>query len=235
MSRDIHRHAHWGFLLALTAIVAGFWPSFFRSLNAGSFWHTLHGITATLWILALALQSYLISRGMVRGHRVVAALALVLLVVFTAAALVMIAVMQNNPNMPPFLPPLLAFIDLPSMAFLLFLVGMALGNVRRPAIHKRYMTATVLLALPPALGRLYPRLFEPHVDFMTGLHASFVTVDLILIALIACDWRARQRHLPYPLSLVFFVLVQTLMGPVSRTALWLEFMQWYKGLAVLAG
>jgi hypothetical protein len=40
---------------------------------------------------------------------------------------------------PPFLPPLLAFIDIPSIAFLLLLMGLALRNVRRPAIHKRFL------------------------------------------------------------------------------------------------
>lgn len=50
--RDPYRHAHWGFLAALAAIVAGFWPSFFRSLDGGDTSHTVHGVTATLWVLA---------------------------------------------------------------------------------------------------------------------------------------------------------------------------------------
>lgn len=57
-----HAHAHWYFLAALAVIVAGFWPSFFRPLGAGSFGHSIHGVTATLWIVALAVQSWLISR-----------------------------------------------------------------------------------------------------------------------------------------------------------------------------
>lgn len=73
-------------------------------------------------------SSPLVSRGLVRWHRRVALGALVLLPVMILSALRMVAVMFANPQMPPFLPPLLAFIDLPSVAFLIVLVTLALRN-----------------------------------------------------------------------------------------------------------
>ena len=227
---DPFRYAHWALLVALGLIVAGFWPSFFHSLGTGSPWHTLHGVTATAWVVALVTQAYLMSRGLVRWHRLVAAVALVNLIALTVAALYMVGVMQKNPEMPPFLPPLLAFIDLPSIIFLLVLVGAALRNIRRPAIHKRYMLTTVLLAFPPALTRLYARLFAPEVGFVTALHASFITVDLILVALIIRDHRAGERYLPFRLALAFFVAVQLLMGPVAASGPWQAVMTWYAAL-----
>jgi len=225
-----YRHAHWYFLAALIAILAGFWPSFVRPLGTGSTWHTVHGITATLWVVALIVQSWLISRGMRVWHRRVALAALALLPVLWMTALYMVQVMHTNPQMPPFLPPLLAFIDLPSIVFMAVLVTLALRNVRRPAAHKRFMAATVLLAFPPALTRLYARVLAPHVDFMQALHGSFLTVEVILIALIIGDWRSGQRHLAYPLSLVFFVAVHVLMEPVARSDSWQAFYAWFAGL-----
>lgn len=230
-----HRYAHWYFAAALAAIVAGFWPSFFKPLGAGSVPHTIHGITATLWVLALIAQSVLMSRGLVRWHRRVAWVALlVLLPVLVITALKMVAMMMVNPNMPPFLPPILAFIDLPSLLFLLVLVALALRNVRTPSAHKRFMSATVLLGLPPALTRLYARVFAPNVDFMLALHASFVTVELALVALIVADMRAGERRLSYPMSLVFFCVVHAMMVPVASSATWQSFMQWYAQLLVFA-
>jgi len=225
-----YRHAHWYFALALAAIVAGFWPSFFRPLGAGDFGHSLHGLTATLWVVALIVQSALIRRGLVTWHRRVARAALVVLVALIPSALHMVAVMFRNPEMPPFLPPLLAFIDLPSVVFLVVLVALALRNVRTPAAHKRFMAATVLLGFPPALTRLYARVFAPTVDFMLALHLSFVTVEVILVALIVADWRSGERRLAYPLSLAFFVGIHALMGPVAATAEWGAAMQWYAAL-----
>jgi len=80
-------HAHWYFLAALAATLAGFWPSFFRHLGAADFWHSLHGITATLWIVGLATQSWLMSRGRVRWHRRVAWGVLLLLPILVISAL----------------------------------------------------------------------------------------------------------------------------------------------------
>ncbi len=188
-----YRHAHWYVLAALAAIVAGFWPSFFKPLGTGSLAHSVHGVTATLWV---------------------------------------VAVMFANPNMPPFLPPLLAFIDLPSLAFMLLLVALALANVRTPAAHKRFMATTVLLAFPPALTRLYARVFEPTVDFMMALHGSFLTVEVVLVALILGDSRAGERRLAYPLSLTFFVCVHALMGPVAGSGWWGGLMGWHAGLGI---
>lgn len=225
-----YRHAHWYFLAALAAIVAGFWPSFFRPLGAGDFAHSLHGVTATLWVIALAAQSWLMSRGLVTWHRRVAYIALLLLPVLVVSALHMVAVMFSNPQMPPFLPPLLAFIDLPSVAFLVVLVTLALRNVRNPEAHKRFMAATVLLGFPPALTRLYARLGAPTVDFMTALHGSMVTVEVILMVLIVADYRRGERRLAYPLSLAFFALVHALMLPVSASEAWGSLMRLYTGL-----
>ena len=227
-----YRQAHWYFALALAAIVAGFWPSFFRPLGTGDLSHSVHGVTATLWVLTLIVQSLLMSRGLVMWHRRVARAALILLPVLVLSALKMVAVMFANPEMPPFLPPLLAFIDLPSLVFLVVLVVLGLRNVRIPSAHKRFMASTVLLGLPPALTRLYARVFEPQVDFMQALHGSFITVEVVLLALILADRRAGERQLAYPMSLAFFVLVHVLMGPVGGSQAWQAAMSWYATLPV---
>ena len=229
-----YRHAHWYFTAALGAIVAGFWPSFFRPLGAGDFAHSLHGVTATLWVVVLIAQSMLMSRGLVRWHRRVALVARVLLPVLVVSGFQMVAVMFSNPEMPPFLPPLLAFIDLPSMLFLLALVSLALRNLRTPAAHKRFMSATVLLGFPPALTRLYARVLAPDVGFMGALHLSFVTVEVILAVLILADRRAGERRLAYPLSMAFFVAIHGLMLPVAGSDAWRTFMEWYAALPIFS-
>ncbi len=88
------------------------------------------------------------ARGLRVWHRRVAWSALALLPVMIVSALYMAQVMQSNPLMPPFLPPLLAFIDIPSVACLVVLVTLALLNVRRPAAHRRYMVAPVSASSP---------------------------------------------------------------------------------------
>jgi uncharacterized membrane protein YozB (DUF420 family) len=217
--------AHWYFLAALGVLVAGFWPSFFRPMGAGDIGHTLHGITATLWVVALMTQSFLMSRGDVQWHRRIGrTAAFVLLPVLSVSALHMVRVMFANTQMPPILPPLLAFIDIPSVLFLVILVTLGLRNVRTPEAHKRFMASTVLLAFPPALTRLYQQL---GIDFFPALHGSFFTVEAILLVLILADRRAGVRRAAYPMSLAFFVAVHALMMPVSSSAPWLAFSTWF--------
>lgn len=231
-SRPSYAHAHWYFAAALASIVAGFWPSFFKPLGAGDWGHTLHGITATGWVVALIVQSWLMAHGHVVAHRRVARGAFLLLPVLVLSGLQMVAVMMGNPDMPPGLPPLLAFIDLPSVAFLVVLVVLGYRSRRTPAAHKRFMAATVLLGLPPALTRLYARVLAPHVDFMGALHGSMLTVEVALVALIIADQRAGERRLAYPMALAFFVLIHALMLPVSGSAAWSAFLGWYAALPV---
>jgi uncharacterized membrane protein YozB (DUF420 family) len=230
-----YRYAHWYFLAALAATVGGFWPSFFRRVGAVDFWHTLHGVTATLWIVALSVQSWLVSRGRVKWHRRVAAGALVLLPIFVVSALYMVGIQQarQNARLPSQVRLMLAFIDLASILFLVVLVTLALWSRRTPPAHKRFMSATVLLGLPPALTRLYARMMAPG-QFGLAFQASLVSVEVILIALIAADRRAGQRRLAYPLSLAFFVLVHVLIHPVSASDTWRAAMVWFASLRVFS-
>jgi hypothetical protein len=223
-----YRRAHWFMLASLAVVVAGFWPSFFRDVGAHDPAHTIHGVAASLWIAILALQSWLMSRGYVAWHHRVARAAFVLLPVLCLSALDMVRLMLANPEMPQGLAVLLAFIDIPSVLFLATLFVLALANIRTPAAHKRFMSATVLPAFPPALTRLYAR--ELPIGFSTALQLSFVTVEVILLCLLINDWRNGERRLAYPLSLAFFVLVHVLMGFASRNVVWVSFTGWYAAL-----
>jgi hypothetical protein len=228
-----YRHAHWYFLAVLSVTIAGFWSSFFSRLGATDFWHSLHGSTATLWVVALAAQSWLMSRGRVLWHRRVARAALLLILpMLVISALYMVGVAQRNAQIPPFARPFLAFIDLLSVVFLVGLVVLALRNVKNPEAHKRFMSATVLLGLPAALTRLYVRVLFPQLHPLDGFYASLITVELVLAALIIADWRAREGRLAYPLSLAFFLAVHALVGPVSATGAWRAAMAWYGSLPV---
>ena len=222
-----YQYAHWYFITALVATVVGFWPSFFSRLGETDVWHSIHGITATLWIVALATQSWLMSRGLVRSHRRVAIAALLLLPVIVLSALYMVRLVLTNTRIPPLPPAMIAFIDLPSVGFLVVLVILALANRRTPEAHKRFMSATVLLGLPPALTRLYVRVLFPGIGAANAFQASLLSVELMLLALIAVDWRAGERRLAYPLSLAFFLCVHAVIRPVSSSGAWHSAMDWY--------
>jgi hypothetical protein len=229
-----YRNAHWYFLAVLGVTLVGFWPTFFGRVTvaAADTWHAIHGMTATLWIVALAAQSLLMSHGRVHWHRQIAWIATGLLIALVVSALYMVGVMQHNPIFPPDVRVFFAFIDLPSLLFFVSLFALALRNVAKPEAHWRFMSATALLGLPAALTRAYLRLPTFQARPATAFYGSLFTVELVLIVLIVADVRSNQRRLAYPLSLAFFVAVHVLIGPVSSSRAWRSAMHWYGSLPV---
>lgn len=216
-------HAHWYFLAALGAIVAGFWGSFFSPAAPRDLVHSVHGVTATLWILLLAGQSYLMSRGQVRWHRRVARGAFLLMPVMLVSAVHIVRFMIVNATIPAPIGPMLALFDLPSVAFTAVCFGLGLANIRRPAAHKRFMAATVIPGLSPALARLFQTLGSP--SFFFALHASMAVIHVVLVALIVSDWRNGVRERAYPMALAFFVALHVVLVPVGMSAWWSGLMQ----------
>ncbi len=213
-----YAHAHWYFLATLGVIMAGFWGSFFRPAAARDVVHSIHGVTATLWIMLLAGQSFLMSRGQVRWHRRVARGAFLLMPVMLLSAVHIVRVMIVNATIPAPIGPMLALFDLPVVVFTGVMFGVGLANVRRPSAHKRFMAATVLPGLSPALARLFQTLGSP--SFFFALHASLVVTHAVLVALIVSDWRNGVRERAYPLALAFFLTLHAVLVPVGTSAWW---------------
>lgn len=216
-------YAHWYFLGALGVVVAGFWGSFFSPAAPRDVVHSVHGITATLWLLLLAGQSFLMSRGMVRWHRRVARLAFLLMPVMLLSAVHIVRFMIENATIPAPIGPMLALFDLPAVAFTAICFGMGLANTRRPSAHKRYMAATVLPALSPALARLFQTLGSP--SFFFALHASLVVTHVVIVSLIVSDWRHGVRERAYPVALAFFLTLHAVIVPVGASVWWNNTMQ----------
>jgi hypothetical protein len=229
-----YRNAHWYFLIVLAVTFVGFRPTFFGRLATTDIWHAVHGFTATLWVVALAAQSWLMAHGRVQAHRRVAWVAAGLLITLVVSALYMVGVMQHNPIFPPEVRVFFAFIDLPTLAFFVSLFVLGLRNIATPAAHWRFMSATVLLGLPAALTRAYIQLPAFQTNPTAAFYLSLFTVEVVLVALIVSDWRANERRLAYPLSLAFFVAVHVLIGPVTSTAQWRRAMHLYGSLPMFS-
>jgi hypothetical protein len=231
--RPSYAHAHWYVLAALGAVVLGFWPSFFRPLDGGTPLRNVHGITSTLWYVALMLQSWLMSRGNVKWHRRVAVLVVALLPVLVVSALASTRIMLTSSPLPPPLRPFIAYLDFTLVALLVALFALGLLNRRVPPAHKRYMVSTVFIGFPPALARYYIRLIGPAALPFGGIHLAFFTVELLLVIAIVVDWRmGERRRWAYPISLATFVAIQALMIPLSSTDGWLAFSRWFAAPAI---
>jgi len=67
----IYRNAYIYFLLALLVAIIGFFPSYFAKLRDTDAVHQFHGILASVWMIGLVTQSWLMRQGMISAHRTV--------------------------------------------------------------------------------------------------------------------------------------------------------------------
>ncbi len=216
--------------VVMVAVVAGFWPSFFQHLRAQDLAHTLHGATASLWLVVLWGQGWLIDRRWRVWHRRVAQLALPVAIASVVTALPMITTMLRSAKGDPEalgLLRLLALYDVVTLAWFVWLLSAGLANLRAPALHQRALLATAPLAIPPALTRLLvgPVGLPP----LWALHLSFTGAQLLLLWLVERDWRRGEPAWPYPATLVLLVLLQVALHPVAGSAPFVAFTNWWAG------
>lgn len=184
-ARPSYAHAHWYMLAAFGVVFLGFWPSFYQPMTSGTTLPNVHGVTSTLWYLALVVQPWLVTNGYVRWHRRVAVAVITLLPIVVVTALMNTRQILTRPALPRAVGLLIAYLDVTLVVLFvaLFLVG--LRNRKTPAAHKRYMVSTALVGFPPAITRFVGRTFG--LNPFVAIDISFFVVELILITLIVAD------------------------------------------------
>lgn len=155
-----YRQAHWLVLAIFPLAGLAFWPAYLSQFATAPAQFHLHGITASLWLLLLAAQSWTIHHGGRGLHRKLGIASLVLFPLFLAGgAGIFLGMAQRYVEGGPFYAmyaPRLAWIDLVSVAAFAWFFHQAMRHRRQTQIHARYLLATAFLLLPPILGRLGP-------------------------------------------------------------------------------
>ena len=82
-----YRHAHWYLLLLFPLTGLAFWPNYFGKLGDSPYAFHVHGVTASLWIVLLAFQSWAIHRRRNHLHRSAGLASLALFPLFVAGAI----------------------------------------------------------------------------------------------------------------------------------------------------
>lgn len=179
-----YRHAHWFLLLLFPLTGLAFWPAYFSKLAAAPSAFHAHGLTASLWIVLLAFQSWTIHRRRNALHRTAGLASFALFPLFVTGGLLVIRTMAvkfgsgADPFYAAFGARLAAVDALSSLAIPCFFY-MALRWRRKVHLHARYMLAPLLFLLGPILSRLMPILPplairgpEDFANFAYGLHLA---------------------------------------------------------------
>lgn len=192
-------NVHLWMILPLLIATIGFYFTYWSVFADVPFHQHLHGLSATLWFVLLIVQPLLQKHNSLALHRKIGFVGLFLAGAVVFSALQIIRNNLTNDALQPVLQYGLTWGDF------LFLLGfshavlMAMWRSRDKAIHARYMIASAIWALLPALSRLiyFPMLivygYPPPMSFLVVLYLS---VGLILGAvgiMIAIDYRRYGR------------------------------------------
>ncbi|QDP18994.1 hypothetical protein [Sphingomonas xanthus] len=162
------RHAHWWVLSLFPLAALAFWPNYLSVLSTSPPSFHFHGITATMWLLLLAMQSWSIHHGHRRFHRANGLVSLALFPLFLAGgATIFVGMAQRHVSAAtPFSaiwPPHLAWLDFVAVGGMAYFYFQALKQRRKIGPHASHLLATALFLMPPILGRLAPLLMG--IDF----------------------------------------------------------------------
>lgn len=229
-----YRHAHW-YLLSLFPLAGlAFWPSYLSQFRTASAEFHMHGISATLWLILLTVQSWLIQSDRRQLHRTLGPLSLVLFPLFLIGGVgIFFGMAERYVAGDPFqamYAPRLAWLDVVTVGGFAYFFYEAMRQRRKVHPHAGYMLATAIFLLPPIIGRLsaiplgvtgpaeFPRL-------ATGFQAANVLIALFAF-LVA--WRRGKHGRPFALAGALILLSSILFATIGSSAAWESF---YAGVA----
>ena len=220
-----YRHAHW-FVLALFPLAAfAFWPNYLSKFTSSPMQFHAHGITASLWLILLAAQSWTIHHRQRPLHRTMGTLSLLLFPLFlVGGAGIYIGMAQRFAEAAsPFYTlyaPRLAWLDMVGVGGLAYSFYEALRQRRKVHPHARYMLATVTFLLPPIFGRLMaiPLGVTGPADFRKlgiGFQIANALTALLALALAAHSGRHGRPLLQAGILTLAAALLYQFVGPLA--------------------
>lgn len=191
-------------LLLIPLIFAGFYKSYFAHFprfdeKINVLTH-LHAFIASVWVLMLIVQPFLIFNKKWALHRKMGKLSYVifpLLILSFIPQIIKIVRTEDIANL---------FFPLGDGTLLIIFYTLAIKNRKSSSRHMRYMIALTLVLLGPTVGRIGPGLLG-WTDLFTQ-NVQYAIIFLVLIGLILYDRRNRRKYQPYLVAIPLFVMHQ---------------------------
>lgn len=216
-------------LLLLT--VPAFWRYYLGTLGTAEWQLHVHGTTAGLWMALLVWQSWSIHHKRRAAHRAAGIAGLVLMPLFLAGGLLVIAIMatRSTPFAAMFGAPL-ALTDFISVVSIAAFFYLALKHRRNAGLHGGWMLATAFPLVSPVIARLTPS-FVPGLTissleelprFAGSMHLA--TAIAFLAALYAYS-RYRRHGQPFLVVAVMLVAHTIAFQWLGRMPWWIDIHQ----------
>ena len=203
-----YRHTGYFMLLLIPMVFLGFYKTYFSQLpefNPKITWaHHLHAAIASVWIVMLILQPFLISNRKFKIHKMVGKLSYVIFPLLILSFLPMIARKISSA------PAVNIFVPIGDCIILTLLYSLAIYNRRKTPYHMRYMIGTAIVFLGPTFGRVGALLLG--LSESVTQNVQYTIIYLILLGLIGLDKKHKKDFRPYLLILIVWVVHQIIFN-----------------------
>ncbi len=223
--------------LLIPAVLLAFVPTYvkgvtFSGLSVTPLVH-LHTALMGLWVLMLIGQAWLIRTQRYAIHRWVGRSSFVIVPLIVVATLMLtIESLGRKPEIPPIDARIEIFTWGQVVPFVLAW-GLALWYRRRTPIHVRYMVSTIFAAGSAIVFRIILNVFQwvPGMENIENVAAANGSVlVLMLLGLIANDWRLGIRRSPFWLVTITTVIMTIGFFTFTKSEWWMSLVQWYADL-----
>ena len=223
------RHAHWWVLATFPVAALAFWPGYISVLGTSPASYHLHGVSASMWLLLLAIQSWSIQHDHRQFHRTNGLVSFALFPLFLAGGATIFVGMAQRfvEQASPFYqlyPPQLAWLDFVAIGGMAFFYFQALKYRRFVGKHSSYLLATAIFLLPPMLGRLAPLPLgwnPAQPDFWEKLRIGFHLGNIATAGIaFFIAWRAGRNGKPFVQAGLLVLLSSLLFEIPGGTAPW---------------
>jgi hypothetical protein len=221
----------------------GFTPTYWAPVTAGKF-HAppiihIHGMLMFTWTVFFFVQTALVAGRRTMDHRSWGLAGIALFSVIACAILVgESAVLKRDEALGMGdAARRFAAVTLCAWPLMVGLFTLAIVNIRRPEVHKRFMILLMSGMLTPAIARVFLTLLAPPGGAV-GPPPPFVSLppalvaDLFLVAAMVHDWRTRGRpHAVYVFGGLTLLAQQALTVPFAATGAWMSIAQAFEKLS----
>ncbi|HEY0316593.1 MAG TPA: hypothetical protein VGC28_10060 [Sphingomonas sp.] len=222
-------------MMVAAFVLIGFGPSWFvrpifgqpQGYGPLSAILVLHGTLMTAWLALAMTQPLLIAAGNRALHRSLGVAGAVLAVLIVPVVPLATLHAMRAGGVPAF-PTIYVFFAVNIVGLIAFETAIALAIVKRrePEVHKRLMTLSLIVLIPPAIGR------TPVLDALMPI-SGFLLADAIILAGCLYDRATRGRvHRVWKIGGPLMIASQLVCGPLGFSTPWVAFGQWAMRLPV---
>ncbi|MBA4852561.1 hypothetical protein [Emticicia sp. BO119] len=219
------------FFVLVILVILGFWPSyfsgFFNGNNSYSFYFHFHAFMMSVWIMMLIIQPLLIRKKKLGIHRMIGKLSYAVMPLLFISVLLLVHSRIKGSERDDM--GLSLFVPFKDLLILAITYSIAIKNKRDYQIHARAMVATGIVFIEPALAR-----FMGHSVFKNnGALAYFATIGIIyaiLIALMIIERKQKKARWIFPLVLVMYIIVHSILIFSINIPFLNEFAKWFASL-----